>query len=103
MSFTDNMKNTVAPAIFSALGDAATYTPAGGAAVSCTVDIKFNVMLQPAGIETQAWQRGTTIEAQLSEITSEPNRGDTFVVGGVTYTVQAILENDGVSVKMVVT
>lgn len=103
MSFLDEIGDTVGPAIFNALGDAATYTPSGGAAVSCTVIITFNVMLQPTGVEAQVWQGGTTIEALLSEITSEPNRGDVFVVRGVSYTVQAVLENDGVSVRVVVT
>jgi hypothetical protein len=103
MSFLDNMKSTVGPAIFGALGDSSTFTPSGGAAVSCTVIITFNVMLQPTGVESQVWQGGTTIEALLSEITNEPNRGDVFVAGGVSYTVQTVLENDGVSVKVVVT
>lgn len=103
MSFLDDMNDTVGPAIFNALGDVSTFTPAGGSAVSCTVVITFNVMLQPTGVEAQVWQRGTTIEALLSEITNEPNRGDVFVVRGVSYTVQAVLENDGVSVKVVVT
>ena len=102
MSFLDNMKSTIAPAIFNALGDSATFTPSGGAAVSCTVIITFNVMLQPTGVEAQVWQSGTTIEALLSEITNEPNRGDVFVVGGVSYTVQAVIENDGVNVRVAV-
>ncbi len=103
MSFLDDMNDTVGPAIFNALGDVSTFTPSGGSAVSCTVVITFNVMLQPTGVEAQVWQRGTTIEALLSEITNEPNRGDVFVVRGVSYTVQAVLENDGVSVRVVVT
>lgn len=103
MSFLDNMKSTVGPAIFGALGDSSTFTPSGGAAKTCKVVITFNVMLQPTGVESQVWQGGTTIEALLSEIVNEPNRGDVFVVDGVSYTVQAVLENDGVSVKVVVT
>lgn len=103
MSFLDNMKSTVGPAIFGALGDSSTFTPSGGAAKTCSVVITFNVMLQPTGVESQVWQGGTTIEALLSEITNEPNRGDVFVVDGVSYTVQSVLENDGVSVKVVVT
>jgi len=103
MSFLDNMNSAVAPAIISALGDASTFTPAGGSAVSCKAIITFDVMLQPTGVEAQVWQRGTTIDALLSEITNEPNRGDVFVVRGVSYTVQAVLENDGVSVRVVVT
>lgn len=103
MRFLDNMKQKAAPAIFNALGDLSTYTPAGGAAVACTVIVTFNVMLQPTGVESQVWQGGTTIEALCSEITNEPNRGDVFVVRSVSYTVQAVLENDGVSVRVVVT
>jgi len=103
MSFIDNMIDSVAPAILDALGESAVYTPSGGAAVACTVDIVHNVMLQPSGIETQVWQRGTTIEALLDEIGVEPGRGDTFVVREQTYTVQAVMENDGVTVKVVVT
>ena len=103
MSFLDNMKSTVGPAIFGALGDSATFTPSGGAAVSCTVIITFNVMLQPTGVESQVWQGGTTIEALLSEITNEPNTGDVFTVGAQTYTVQAPIANDGIFVKVQVT
>ncbi len=93
------------PGIFDAAGEDAVFTPATGAAIPCKVFIDFNVMLQPAGVETQVWQRGTTIEALLSVIGCEPNRGETFTMDGTayTYTVQAILENDGLTVKAVVT
>lgn len=92
------------PDIFDAAGEEAVFTPAAGDQIDCMVFIDFNVMLQPAGVETQAWQRGTTIEALLSVIGREPNRGETFTLaGGIVYTVQAIMENDGLTVKMVVT
>lgn len=94
------------PDIFDAAGEDAVFTPAAGAAIPCKVFVEFNVMLQPAGVEVQVWQRGTTIEALLSEITREPNRGETFTLDipsdGTVYTVQAILENDGLTVKAVV-
>ncbi len=94
---------TAADAAFMPLiGEAATFTPAGGDAVACHVFIDFSVQLQPSGIEAQAWEQGTTIKALLSDITNEPNRGDVFTVDGVTYTVQAVLENDGLAVKVVV-
>lgn len=89
--------------IFTMDGDDATFTPAGGVPVSCHVFVTKSVMLQPAGVETQVWQRGTTIEALVSELGGEPDRGDVFTVGSATYTVQAILENDGLVVKAVVT
>lgn len=102
------------PKIFSAAGETAVFTPAAGDPVSCMVFIDFNVMLQPSGAEVQVWQQGTTIEALLSEIGREPNRGETFTVypdeenrtagtGGTVYTVQEILQNDGLYVKVVVT
>ncbi len=90
------------PGIFQAAGEEASFAPATGAAIPCMVFIDFNVQLQPAGLETQIWQRGTTIEALLTEILREPDRGETFTVDGTTYTVQAILENDGLTVKAVV-
>ena len=90
------------PGIFQAAGEEASFTPASGAAIPCMVFIDFNVMLQPSGVETQVWQRGTTIEALLSEIGREPNRGERFTVEGASYVVQAILENDGLTVKAVV-
>ena len=96
------------PDIFIAAAENATYTPLGGTTINCKIFIDFNVMLQPSGIETQVWERGTTIEVSLSSYagvgigTAEPNRGDTFVYEEVTYTVQAILENDGLTVKMAV-
>ena len=95
-------------------GEPAVFTPAAGEAVPCMVFIDFDVALQPAGIESQIWQRGTTIEALLSEIGRVPNRGEMITVypdaasrsagtDGTEYTVQAILENDGLTVKMAVT
>jgi len=95
------------PGIFDAAGEDAVFTPATGDSIPCKVFIDFNVMLQPSGVETQVWQQGTTIEALLSVLTREPNRGETFTLDipsdDTIYTVQAILENDGLTVKAVVT
>ncbi len=92
------------PGIFAAAGEEATFTKSGGVPVDCNVFIDFNVQLQPSGMDTQVWQQGTVIEVCLSEIGDiEPDRGDVFVVDAVTYTVQAISENDGITVKVIVT
>ena len=95
------------PGIFDATGEDAVFTPATGDPIPCKVFIDFNVMLQPSGVEVQVWQQGTTIEALLSVLGREPNRGETFTLDipadDTTYTVQAILENDGLTVKAVVT
>ncbi|MEI7635889.1 MAG: hypothetical protein WCJ37_01175 [Syntrophus sp. (in: bacteria)] len=96
------------PGMFTAAGEDAVFTPATGAPIDCKIFIDFNVDLQPAGMNSQVWQQGTTIEASLSTETGigigrEPDRGETFTYDGVVYTVQAILANDGLTVKMVVT
>ena len=51
----------------------------------------------------QVFEHGTTIEVILADIGREPNRGDIFVVGTETFTVQSIEQNDGHTVKAVVT
>lgn len=87
----------------SPIGEDATFTPAGGAAVPCRVFVNRDVLLQPDGMNAQVVGRGTTIEAILSVIGGEPNRGDVFTVGAETFTVQSIERNDGIIVEMIVT
>ncbi|HBJ74420.1 MAG TPA: hypothetical protein DDY86_02595 [Syntrophaceae bacterium] len=90
----------IMPDIFTIAGEAATFTPNGGASVACYIIPYFNVQLQPTGMESLVWETGTVIEACLSEILTEPNRGDVFTYSGVDYTVQTILQNDGVVVRV---
>lgn len=99
----DVFSNALRDIFASALGSDATFTPQGGSLIGCSVIINRNVLLQPAGMDTQVFGRGTTIEAMLSEIITEPNRGDVFVVGAETFTVQSIESNDGDTVTMIVT
>lgn len=87
----------------SPMGDDATFTPAGGVAISCRVIVNRSVLLQPAGMDAQVYERGTTIEVILADIGAEPIRGDVFVVGTETFTVQSIDSNDGDTVVAVVT
>jgi hypothetical protein len=90
--------------IFNSLvGDDATFTPAGGVAIPCRVIVNRSVLLQPAGMDAQVYERGTTIEVVLADIGAEPIRGDVFIVGTETFTVQAIESNDGDTVVVVVT
>jgi hypothetical protein len=87
----------------SPMGDDATFTPAGGVAIPCRVIVNRAVLLQPVGMDAQVYERGTTIEAILADIGAEPSRGDVFVVGSETFTVQSIDSNDGDTVVAVVT
>ncbi|MDX9819493.1 MAG: hypothetical protein RBT16_11305 [Desulfococcus multivorans] len=95
--------NEALPGIFAAAGEDAVFMPAAGNPIPCKVFIDFDVSLEPAGVDARVWQQGTVIEALLSEIGREPDRGETFTIGSETFTVQAILENDRLSVKMQVT
>ena len=91
------------PDIFTAAGEDAVYHPLTGDPVDCKIFIEFNVQLQPSGAEMQIWERGTTIEALLSVIGDEPKKGSHFVYEDESYYVRVIAENDGMTVKAVVT
>lgn len=90
------------PDIFNAAGEDAVFTPLSGPAVACKIFIEFNVQLQPVGVDAQVWEMGTTIEALLSEIGHQPERGETFTYNSTVYTVKAVMADDGLTVKMVV-
>lgn len=100
---TDPFAKAVADIFNSVIGVDATFTLAGSTAIPCRVILERSVLMQPTSMDAQVYERGTTIEAQLAEITNEPNRGDTFTVGTETFTVQSIEENDGITVKVIVT
>ena len=90
------------PDIFDDTGEEAIFTPAAGDPVPCRVFIEFGVLLQPGGTGGQVTARSTTIKALLSEIGREPNRNETFTLDGTVYKVESPLENNGLTVKMVV-
>ncbi len=93
-------------------GEPATFNPASGDPIPCKVFIDFDVLLQPASMDAQAWAKGTQIEAGLSSgddigIGRMPEYGETFTVWPgdpleQTYSVKEILQNDGITVKVVV-
>lgn len=91
------------PEMIEALGEEATFTPSGGNPIACHILIDFDVDLQPDGFQTTAWQRATVIQAMLSEIKAEPDKGDVFTLSGANYAVQKVTFNDGLTVKVAVT
>jgi len=95
--FTDALQN-----MFEAAGEDAVFAPATGDPVPCKVFIDFDQVMEPDGLEGMSMQRGTVIEALLSDIGREPNRDETFTVAGVTYRVARITANDSFTVKMAV-
>lgn len=90
------------------VGTDALYITAGGAAIPCRVIVERNVLLQPNSLNAQVYERGITIEAQLLEILAEPKNGDTFLINpdddtAESFTVESIDENDGITIKAIVT
>jgi len=98
----DSIVATATVAFYAAAGKTAVFTPATGAPVSCKIFINKNVQLQPTGMESLVWERGTTIEALYSEITREPNVDEKFTYDSIDYTVKSVLQNDGVVMRMAV-
>lgn len=80
----------------------ATFIPATGDPVSCSVDIRHAVEYSTSGMNSQYVERGTTLEYLLSETGQVARIGDTFLVGATTWTVEYILYNDGRFAKVVV-
>jgi len=83
---------------------AAVYTPGAGDAVDpCPVLVEHDVLLQADGYEAGVATLGTTVTARVSDV-GTLNRGDTFLVGDTTYTVQRIerYSQDGREVTAVV-
>ena len=87
--------------MFATMGELATFAPATGSAVSCYVFLSIAVDMQP-DLDTQSWMTGKTIECLFADIGRTPERGETFLVDSVTYTVASVFENDGLTVKMAV-
>ena len=92
---------TAATDIMEKLGASATFTPAVGDPVEdCHISIERDVELQPSGFDTEVYALGITVEALLSEVGGEPNRGDVFETETETFTVEAPISNDGTFVKV---
>jgi len=80
----------------------ATYTPSTGYPVTLRVKLSSVTNMQPDGFTTQTWPTMTILECLPSAAGKEPNRGETFTVGTTVYTVESVLENDGIFCKLAV-
>lgn len=83
----------------------ATFIPLAGSPVTpCAVFLDTEEDLQPIGFESTAQAQVTTIRYLLSEAGKVAERNESFIVNGVSYTVESVAENpdkDGV-VKVIV-
>jgi len=97
----DDVFDQAAADIWAIAGVEAIFRPADGTPALCLIEVERNVELQPESYEATVVERGVTVEAMVSEV-GEPERGDVFEMGAVSYTVAKIVENDGQFVKVVV-
>lgn len=86
---------------FTAFGESATYTPAGGAAQSVTVIRDRGVDLAPGVYGSNVSELRTVLHIRKTDVAA-PARGDACVVDGTTYTLEAPIEDDGYIAKWVV-
>jgi len=100
MSFDSDITESLTD-LFESAGTEAVLTR-GAVDTDCHVDIIRGVALQPDGFAAQVSGDSIIIEFLLSEITTEPERGNIVTVGSTVYTVDSIAENDGYTVKVIV-
>lgn len=98
----DDIFDQAAENLFDQMGRDAIFTPVMGDPVNCRVNLERDVDLEPHGFDSQIWGRGVTIEAILSVLGKEPDKGETFTVRETVYEVMTVQENDGRFVKVVV-
>jgi hypothetical protein len=80
--------------LFDNLGVDATFIPAAGDPISLKVIHRSELVMQPVGYESRAWQGEQTIEVLIADIGREPNRGEKFEIDDETYTVRAVQASD---------
>lgn len=81
----------------------ATFDPATGANVSCSVRLYKEDNVESDGLITRVIGELQIIEYQRSEIARDALKGETFIVGATTYTVRGVKDRDSVSIRVVVT
>jgi len=87
----------------------AVYTPVGGDPVNCKVFLEIGSSEMPLGLSAQIVGSEVTIEALLSNNenigigTELPQRGAMFEIEGTVYTVNRVLNTDGLTATMSVT
>ncbi|MFK5951769.1 MAG: hypothetical protein QM498_01850 [Desulfobacterium sp.] len=100
MTLSDQI-NTDMPVFFNADEFSVLASFNAGDPISVTVD--HDVLMQAQGYDTGVGTMGTVITAMVSDL-GAPSKGDTFVIGDTTYTVQRIGERseDNLTVQVVV-
>ncbi len=87
------------PGFFENHGRPAIFSPDGGTPVSCYIFVEYDAIIQPVG-DAQSWFTGTVVEVCLSVIGQVPSRGDVFTCEGEVFTMESLVENDGLVAKV---
>lgn len=80
----------------------ATFDPASGANVPCSIRLYKEDNLESDGVLTRVFGELTIIEYQRSEIARDAVLGETFTIGSTVYTVKGVRDRDSVSIRVVV-
>ncbi len=109
LSFRDMFVDKIP--LFFDRAEPAHFIPATGDSITCRAFIDYDVEMQPS-TDAQVWERGTQIEVALSEgddigIGRQPVYGEQFKLWPgepreATYTIRAVISNDGITAKVVV-
>ena len=86
--------DNLADDLFDTMAPSATFTPLVGNPVSLNVSLVSEMDFQPGGYESSVHDVTKTIEYLFDDIGREVKRGEKFLIGSTTYTVEAVLEND---------
>lgn len=78
----------------------ATYTPDGGAGAAVRVIVMEDSEFVAAG-QSDVTDRRTVIAIRSSDVAA-PGRDDTVLVGSTTYTVESVIDDDGLEMRLAV-
>jgi len=91
---TEDTFDTATEDIFNLLGVDGIFTPNIGDTVECKVHLVTGIVNEPY-TDSKVWGTDKTVEAILDVIGKEPDKDETFTIGGVVYTVCTVIANDG--------
>lgn len=103
MTDFDILQNRLWADVLAKLGGVdAVFTPLIGEPIEpFKVMLTESMQLQPGGI-SQTWVQAINIEYSLNDLSREAMVGETFRIDDTDYRVNAVTENDGYVVKVVV-
>ena len=97
----EKLDQRVTDDLFRHMGRRAFYTPKSGQLFNCLAVIFRGTDLHPQGFESQVLDAKTVIHLQVSAV-GRPKQGDKISVAGQHFTVDQIIEDDGVVVQVAV-